>query len=136
MTSDDGHGAKFGRKREDAIVALLSHRTTEDAARAISVAPKTLLRWMKDPDFDAAYRTAKRSAFGQAIAPPHHLSSAAVSTLGKVMLDAGTPPSTKVRAADSILNHTIKAIENEDIEARLAELERAADESKPDWRKK
>jgi hypothetical protein len=43
----------------------------------------------------------------------HHLSSAAVSTLGKVMLDSATPPSTKVRAADSILDHTAKAIEIE-----------------------
>jgi hypothetical protein len=42
------------------------------------------------------------------------------------MLDPATPPSTKVRAADSILNHTIKAIEDEDIEARVAALEEAA----------
>ena len=40
------------------------------------------------------------------------------------------PPATKVRAADSILNHTTKAIEIEDIEARVSELERAADEAK------
>ena len=62
------------------------------------------------------------------------MTSAAVSTLGKVMVDANTPASTKVRAADSILNHTIKAIENEEIEARLAELERAAEASKPSRR--
>jgi len=130
-----GHGAKFGRKKEDAIVALLTHRTIEEAARAINVATKTLLRWQKEPEFDAAYRAAKRAAFAQSIARLHHLSSAAVSTLGKVMLDAGTPPSTKVRAADSILNHTIKAIETEDIEARLAQLEQSANESKPGWRR-
>jgi hypothetical protein len=121
-----GHGAKFGRKKEEAIVALLTHRNTEEAARAIGVGPATLLRWQKEPEFDVAFRTAKRVAFGQAIARLHHLSSAAVSTLGKVMLDPLTPPTTKVRAADSILNHTIKAIENEDIEARLAALEQAA----------
>jgi len=49
-----GHGAKFGRKKEDAIVALLTHRTVEEAARAIKVATKTLLRWQKEPEFDAA----------------------------------------------------------------------------------
>ena len=48
-----GHGAKFGRKKEEAIVALLSQRTTEDAARATGIAPTTLLRWMKEPEFDA-----------------------------------------------------------------------------------
>jgi hypothetical protein len=130
-----GHGSKFGRKQEEAIVALLTHRTVEEAARTVNVATKTLLRWMKEPEFDAAYRAAKRAAFAQSIARLHHLTSAAVSTLGKVMLDPATPASTKVRSADSILNHTIKAIETEDIEARLAELERTADQNKSGWRK-
>ena len=52
-------------------------------------------------------------------------SSAAVSVLHKVMVDAGTPASTKVRAADSVLNHAIKGIETEDIVERLAALEQA-----------
>jgi len=124
-----GHGAKFGHKKEEAIVALLTTRTTEEAARAVNVSTKTLLRWQKEPEFDAAYRAAKRAAFGQSIARLHYLSSAAVSTLGKVMLDATTPPATKVRAADSILDHTLKAIESDDVEARLAALERAAEKS-------
>ncbi len=117
---------KLTAKQEQAIVTLLSNRTVEDAARACNTPARTLFRWLKEPEFDAAYRAAKRAAFGQAIARLHHLSSAAVSTLGKVMLDPATPPSTKVRAADSILNHTIKAIEDEDIEARVAALEEAA----------
>jgi hypothetical protein len=118
-----GHGAKFGRKQEEAIAALLSHRSIEEAAKASGVGYKTLLRWMKEPEFDAAYRAAKRAAFAQAIARLHHFSSAAVSILGKVMMDPATPPSTRVRAADSILDHTAKAIETEDIEGRLAALE-------------
>jgi hypothetical protein len=35
---------------------------------------------MKEPDFDAAYREAKRAAFSQAIARLHQMSSAAAST--------------------------------------------------------
>jgi hypothetical protein len=46
------------------------------------------------------------------------------------MVDSATPASVKVRAADSVLDHSTKAIELEDFEARLAELERAADVSK------
>jgi hypothetical protein len=122
-----GHGSKFGRKKEDAIVALLTTRTIEEAARAAGISPKSLLRWQKEPEFDRAFREAKRAAFDQAIGRLHHLASAAVTTLGKVMLEPGTPPATRVRAADSILDHTKKAIEIESIEARLAELERAAE---------
>jgi len=120
-----GHGAKLGHKQEAAIVALLSHRTIEEAARSIDISGKTLLRWLKEPEFDAAYRAAKRAAYKQSIARLHQASSAAVTTLMKVMVDPGTPASTKVRAADSILGHTAKAIEIEDIDARVSELERA-----------
>jgi hypothetical protein len=45
------------------------------------------------------------------------------------------PPATRVRAADSILDHTAKAIEIEDIDARVSELERAAEESNPGKRR-
>ena len=58
------------------------------------------------------------------------MSSAAVATLGKVMVDPTTPPSTKVRAAEAVITHGAKAIEIEDIEARVSELERAAEASK------
>jgi hypothetical protein len=125
-----GHGAKFGRKKEAAIAALLTQRTSEDAARSIGIAPATLRRWQKEPEFDAAFRAAKVTSYRQTIARMHQLSGAAVSTLGKVMLDAATPPATKVRAADSILNHTAKAIEIEEIDARLKELEAAAEANK------
>ena len=125
-----GHGEKFGRKKEEAIAALLTLRNTDEAARAIGIDPSTLLRWMKLPEFDAAFREAKRAAFSQAIARLHQMSSAAVTTLGKVMVDPSTPPATKVRAADSILGHTAKAIEIEDIETRVTALEQAAGTAK------
>ena len=59
------------------------------------------------------------------------MSSAAVATLGKVMVDQGAPASTRVRAAEAIINHAAKGIEMEDIEARITELERAAGTPKP-----
>ena len=86
-----GHGTKFGRKKEEAIAALLTQRTTEDAARAIGIAPTTLLRWMKDFEFDRSYREARRAAFGQSVARLQQASGAAVTTLLKVMIDPSTP---------------------------------------------
>ena len=122
-----GHGTKFGRKKEEAIAALLTQRNVDEAARTIGIAPNTLLNWLKLPEFDAAYREARRLAFRQSVARLQQASSAAVSTLLKVMVDPSTPASTKVRAADSVMSHAAKAIEIEDIEARVSELERAAE---------
>jgi len=121
-----GHGSKLDRKQEDAIAALLSQRSIEEAARACGLGPRTLLRWLKLPEFLAAYREARRAAFSQSVARLQQATGAAVSTLLKVMIDPGTPASTRVRAADSVLDHSAKALELEDIEARVSELERAA----------
>ena len=124
-----GHGTKFGLKKEEAVAALLVQRNLEDAARAVGISPKTLLRWMKEPEFDAAYRAARRAAFSQSIARLQQGSWAAATTLLKTMIDPNTPASVRVRAAECVMNHATKAIEIEDIEARVAALEQEAQET-------
>ena len=121
---------KFGHKQEDAIAALLTHRSLEEAARATGIATKTLLRWQKHPEFERAYREARRAAFSQTLARLQHSSGAAANTMLRIMLDPNAPASTRLRAADSVLHHAAKATEVEDLEVRLAELERAAEASK------
>ena len=118
-----GHGQKFARKKEEAIAALLTQRNVEEAAKAAGIGTNTLLRWLKVPEFNDAYREARRAAFGQSVARLQQASSAAVTVLLKVLADPTTPPSVRVRAADSVLDHSAKAIEIEDIEARVAAIE-------------
>jgi hypothetical protein len=126
----NGHGSKYGRKREEAISALLTHRNVDEAAKSVGIDPATLIRWMKIPEFQTAYREARRAAFGQSIARLQQASTAAVSTLLKIMVDPNSPASTRVRAADSVLGHAKKAIEIEDVEVRVAALEQAAELTK------
>ena len=125
-----GHGTKFGRKKEETIAALLSQRNVEEAARFVNIGTKTLLRWLQLPEFDKAYREARRAAFSQSIARLQQASSAAAATLLKIMVDPTAPAASRIRAADSVLGHAAKAIEIEDIEARVSELERTAESSK------
>jgi hypothetical protein len=123
-------GGKFTRKKDEAIAALLTHRSIEDAAKAVGIGTQTLLRWLKIPEFDAAYRAARRAAYAQATARLQQATSAAVSTLLKIMVDPNAPASTRVRAADSVLDHGKQAIETEDVEVRVAALEQAAELTK------
>src|SRR6202165_3690722 len=110
-----GHGTKFGRKKEEAIAALLSQRNIEEAARFVNIGTKTLLRWLQLPEFDKAYREARRAAFSQSIARLQQASSAAVATLLKIMVDPSAPAASRIRAADCVLGHTAKGIELQDI---------------------
>ena len=121
---------KLKPKQEEAILSLLSTRSVEDTARAVKITPRTLYRWLNEPEFDRAYRMARRKAFGQATARLQQASSAAVSVMMKTMVDAGAGASTRLRAADLVYSHALKAIEVEDIDARVSELERAAELAK------
>ena len=123
---------KRGRESrvDRAVLALLEHTTTEKAAAAIGVSAVTLWRWMQQEDFQARLRLARRRAHSQAVARLQQASSAAVGTLLRVMTDQTAPAASRVRAADSVLDHAAQAIEWEDIEVRLSDLERAAEKSK------
>ena len=46
------------------------------------------------------------------------------------MVDVATPPSTRMRAAEAVLSHAAKAIEIEDLDVRLKELEMAVEANK------
>ncbi len=94
------------------------HRLAETRANALrtNVPPRTLYRWLKEPCFEAAYRKAKRTAFGQAVARLHQGTSAAAATMLKIMVDPSVPPATRLRAADCVFTHAENAIEIEEIE--------------------
>ena len=122
-----GHGAKFDQKMEQAIAALLTHGSVEAAARAVGINPNTLLRWMKEPEFEAALREARRAVISQAIGRLQSASDAAAMTLLKIMLDPTMPPGTRLRAIEIVLERGTKATEMEDLLDRVAKLERLAD---------
>ena len=88
-----GHGSKFGRKKEMAVAALLTHRNTEEAAKATGVGYKTLLRWQQIPEFQQALRRAKHEALSQTTARLLQAAPTAATVLLKVMVDPTTPSS-------------------------------------------
>jgi hypothetical protein len=125
-----GHGSKLKRQKEEAILALLTHRSIEEAARAARIGSATLARWLKQEDFNTEYREARRAAFLQAIARLQQAASFAVSLLMKTVGDSNAPAAVRVRAADSMLKHARCGMEIEDILARLEAIERAINGAK------
>jgi hypothetical protein len=113
---------------EAAVAALLTQPNIDTAARSEGISPNTLLNWMKVPEFDAAYRAARRSVYSQSIARLQQAMPLAVQTMVKVLIDPATPASVKIRAAEIIANHSHKGIEIEDVEARVTVLEASAGE--------
>jgi transposase len=118
-----GHGLKLSRKQEDAISALLTQGTLAEAASLTGIGEATLRRWLQRDDFQAAYRRARREAVSQAVAHVQRVSGEAVETLRTIMNDDQKLSGARVTAARVILEMSIKAVELEDLEVRIAALE-------------
>ena len=103
--------------------------STRDVGLPVS-GRKLFIDGCRIPEFDAAYRAAKRAAFGQATARLQQGSSAAATTMLKIMVDSNAPATARLKAADCVLSYVQCAIELEQIEARIASLEQAAEQVK------
>jgi hypothetical protein len=110
--------------REDrAILALLQYPSVPKAAEALGIHPATLWRRLQKPQFQNKLHQARREAFSQNLGRLQQGSSAATSTLLRLMADAQTPASSRVRAAETILRHAQSGLDREALLLRLAQLE-------------
>jgi len=71
----------------------------------------------------------------QAVARLQQATGAAGTVMLKLMTDPNVPAAVRLRAAECVFDRAIKGVELEDIEERVAELERAADASKSDGKR-
>jgi len=122
MAMSAGHGEKQTRLREQAIASLLETPTIAAAAKQVGVDESTLRVWLKDPDFDAAFRDARRAVVSRATDRLARACADAVSNLTDVMANSDNDGS-RVTASKAILDYAYKAIELEDLAARIARLE-------------
>jgi hypothetical protein len=108
-------------KQEKAIVALLDKPTIREAALSLNIGEATLWRWLQEPEFHRAYRAARRQVVEHSISELQAATSDAVAAL-KRNLTCGNQ-SVEVRAAQIILEQSVKAVELVDLAERVEELE-------------
>jgi hypothetical protein len=115
---------KISRNQEKAIAGLLLRPSIQQAAKYAEIGERTLLRWLKDDDFNKAYREARFHLVQQAISQIQDATRDAVKTLCEVLNNKKAPPGVRVRAASIIIDNALKATEIDNLEARITELER------------
>ncbi len=121
-----GHGAKFDRRKEATIAALLNTRSHEEAARTAGISLKTLKRWLRVPEFIEEYRRARWEVAEQGYARAQQNTTLAIAVLLKLMAAESTPASGRIRAALGVVDIARNALDF-DLESRVAALERAAE---------
>jgi hypothetical protein len=117
--------SKAKAQRERLIMAILQQPTLQKAAEAAGMSEVTAWRIRQTPEFQREYQQARREFMSQCYGRLQQSSTVAVSTLLRIMCDPSNSASSRVQAARSILESARGAMEIEDLEARIRELEQA-----------
>jgi len=115
-------------KRQKALLALLTQPTKEKAAAAAGITAKTLRSYLADPEFQAEYKRAFGSMVEDATRQAQQALAPALSTLRDVVEDSDENAQFRITAARSILEYSLKLTEQNDIIAKLQELEAVVNE--------
>lgn len=108
------------------VAALAAGLSQADAGERAGVCDRTVRRRLKDPEFVALVREARREMVGEATGRVTSLLTAAVDTFGELL--GSDDPSIRLRAATAIVRTTAEYHVSEDLAERISDLEANATE--------
>lgn len=118
---------KRQHKKEKLALALLEAPTVAEAARRVGIAERTAFVWLKDPEFQEVFSEVKRRFIALALSRLEGVTDEAIQTLREIMT-TGQGESPRVQAARAILEMVLKLYEYEELEERIARLEKVVAE--------
>jgi hypothetical protein len=102
------------------VEAIVSSGTIRAACRRVNVPERTARDWRKLPEFKEALDSARKEAFREAVGRLKGLAGAAVGTLAKMLRSRDE---VAVRAAIALLKEGTRAVELDELVARIEALE-------------
>jgi hypothetical protein len=114
-------GRKCEGVREKAALLLAAGRSGVQVAKTAGCSSHTLTNWQAEPAFTARVRVLRDRIINRTVGLPAGTSARAVRTLAKRQNDQ--KPDIRLRSADKILVHLLRAYDQQELLRRLAELE-------------
>ncbi|MEY8039568.1 helix-turn-helix domain-containing protein [Saccharopolyspora cebuensis] len=112
--------------RATVAVSLAAGARPQDIARELEISPRTIRRWMTDPDFAAEVRSMRMDMLNAAVGELTAGATEAVAALRRALSDDDGRNS--VQAARVMLEFVLAMRESLDHDQRIAALESAAAE--------
>jgi len=109
------------KNHEKALAAILSTSSITEASKKAKLSETTLFRYLRDPEFQSAFRSARRDLVEAATGKIQQATTEAVETLTRNL--HCEIPSAEIRAAQIILDAAYKGTELMDILERIEALE-------------
>lgn len=123
-----GHGERYCRLRETAVVSMLAYPSLADAAKAVGISERALRNWSSRPDFVESVRLLRQQILSQGATRLTALVSDAIETLREAL--KAKKAADRVRAARSILEFQ-ERLDKGRLEERIATLEKELAARKP-----
>jgi transposase-like protein len=112
------------RLKEAAILALMTGAPIAECAARIEISERTLLRWMQEPWFAKRYSEKRAEALRAGTDVLLTANREAAGTLVTLSKDLKTPIGTRIQASVKIIELGRGGVVLEELEERLAALER------------
>lgn len=114
---------KVPPKQLKALEALLDGASIQDAASAAGVNRKTVARWLQEPAYWKLYQVNSARSLELAARRLTGKLDMAVDMLTSVMEDEDAPAGVRLRAAQQVIDGSLKLLDTADFAERLAALE-------------
>jgi hypothetical protein len=124
-----GLAAPLGEDQERALEVLMRGGTQEEAAKAAGSSSRTVRNWLKTSEFRNALNDARTGAWTETTSLLQSHAREAVATLSAVMRDEQARGWERVAAAKALLDQSRRAVELDDVQLRLAEVEAKLEEA-------
>lgn len=114
----------FSQRQQRALAALLEQPNKTAAAQAAGVSPRALRTYLTNPAFVAEYQRLQAEQIADAAQRGRQSMTGAMDALRAVMDDEAQNGQTRVQAARSLLEFSLKLDERENVLRRLDSLEK------------
>jgi len=116
--------AGLSAKQTRTLAALLSCRSVEEAAQKAGISSTTIFRWLrKDDAFRLEYRKGRSQLMEETLRQLQAGCNLAIETLSQVMGDCEATAASRVTAARTTLELSLRIQEHQDLAERIERLE-------------
>ena len=115
---------KLSESQHKFLVAYVTTTTLGDAVKQAGIAYNTAYKYLEDPEFQKAYRIFRSSNLRQLSSKLEAHTLQAVNVLVEIMNDEDNYSSTRVNAANKIIQLNIEVNQNENLLNRIEEIEK------------
>ena len=117
---------KLTRNQTRAIKALMQYPTVDQVAAEIGVNPRTIHRWLDNPDFRRELASSEGASLDRVTRRLLMLSDKAINAIEDIIDDPGQKGASNKRlASQAILDQVVKLRELRSVEQRISDLEAA-----------